>query len=371
MQRADPSDLCGRRVQQVLNELPLSFDQLRAHAAIAKRVKRISDRATDSSAPPLLPIASPPPFVLDANGAADSVVRPLVPPAAPKAVAAQLVAKWSKVQAAAHAGSVAHGSSSSTTKRKADEASGASLCSPACAIVSEAQVELAPDLLKLDLLDLAGSAKRAKTGTTAASSTSSSSSTTAQKSASAVAKPLPKALPSFKKQPSTTTGSAGAGGSNTLKEALAKLKAANGPKPPPPPPPAPLAAGQGENASSSTTPIGASAAPRRVGKPTGKPGGTLGNGGMRARKTVRWAEDSELEKVRWIEKAVYGDEDGHEIATVTAEGEVRPFSLLTFFFVVEEAVAEARADPETSPAEPRREPAPHAGAGGPFARDAL
>ncbi|GAA5857481.1 hypothetical protein JCM9279_007302 [Rhodotorula babjevae] len=237
-------------VLQVLSKLPLSFEQLVAHAAIAKRVKRISDRATDSAS---------------------------------KAVAAQLVAKWSKVQAAAHAGSATSSSSSSTAKRKADEASGPT--------------------------------KKAKTGTTTtSSSSSSSSSTTARKTAaaaSAPANPLPKALPSFKKQPS---------GTSALKEALDKLKAASS-KPAPPPPPAPLGAGQGQNASSSSAATGAATAPRRVGKPTGKPGGTLGNGGVRVRKTVRWADDDELEKVKWIEKAVYGDEDGHEIATVTAEGE--------------------------------------------------
>ncbi|GAA5893736.1 hypothetical protein JCM8208_001231 [Rhodotorula glutinis] len=232
-------------VLQVLNKLPLSFEQLRAHAAIAKRVKRVSDRATDS---------------------------------APKAAAAQLVAKWSKVQAAAHAGSAAQGAGSSAVKRKADDAS--------------------------------GPAKKAKTGSTPASSSLSSSSTAKKVVA---ANPLPKAMPSFKKQPT---------GTNALKEALDKLKAANGPKPPPPLPPAPLGSSQGNGApSSSAAATGTAAASRRVGKPTGKPGGTLGNGGVRVRKTVKWAEESELEQIKWIEKAVYGDEDGQEIATVTAEGE--------------------------------------------------
>ncbi|GAA5936142.1 hypothetical protein JCM3775_003594 [Rhodotorula graminis] len=229
-------------VLKVLNKLPLSIDHLRAHSAVARRVKRIQTRSADSTV---------------------------------KAAASQLVDKWVAMQEAARAGSSATGSSSSTVKRKADEAP--------------------------------GPAKKAKTGTTPASSSSSSAKKVV------AANPLPKAMPSFKKQPS---------GTSALKEALDKLKAANGPKPPPPPPPAPLPVGPSTGASSSSAATGTAAAvPRRVGKPTGKPGGTLGNGGVRVRKKVSWAEESELEKIKWIEKAVYGDEDGHEIATVTAEGE--------------------------------------------------
>lgn len=133
-------------------------------------------------------------------------------------------------------------------------------------------------------------------------------------------------MPSFKKQPSATSASGGAGGSSALMEAIAKLKAGSGPKPPPPPPPpapapGPTAVGAGAGAASSTH-----VAPRRTGKPTGKPGGTAGNGGgPRVRKSVKWAPDDELEKVKLIEKAVYGDENGDEGAG--ALGEVRPLGL--------------------------------------------
>ncbi|TNY17739.1 hypothetical protein DMC30DRAFT_93076 [Rhodotorula diobovata] len=240
---------------KVFAKLPLTFDHLRAHTGIPKRVKRISDRATDS------------------------VV---------KRAAADLVTKWSKVQVAARAGSAgAAMSSSSTAKRKADEKD--------------------------------GPAKKAKTGTSA---TTTASSSTAKKPAPAPApNPLAKAgMPSFKKQPSATSASGGAGGSSALMEAIAKLKAGSGPKPPPPPPPpapapGPTAVGAGAGAASSTH-----VAPRRTGKPTGKPGGTAGNGGgPRVRKSVKWAPDDELEKVKLIEKAVYGDENGDEGAGALGE----------------------------------------------------
>ncbi|BGP46984.1 hypothetical protein JCM10450v2_002836 [Rhodotorula kratochvilovae] len=187
---------------------------------------------------------------------------------AAKAAATQLVVKWGKLQEAARAG----GSSSTAAagKRKADDAN--------------------------------GPAKKAKTTTT--------TTTTTVKKPVAQPNPLGKALPSFKKAPAAAPPPAGRSALAAALEQLNARKAA----PPAPPAPAPAAA----QPAASTAGAAPAAAPR---KGTGKPGGTAGNVGERVRKSVRWAPEGELEKIKLIEKAIYADEDGAEGATVTAEGE--------------------------------------------------
>ncbi|GAA5820825.1 hypothetical protein JCM3770_000356 [Rhodotorula araucariae] len=191
------------------------------------------------------------------------------PEGAVKAAATQLVVKWGKLQAAARAGpSTAATAAGAAAKRKADETGGL--------------------------------AKKAKTATP--------TSTTTVKKPVAQPNPLAKALPSFKKAPATSAPPAA--GRSALDAALAQLNARKtAPPPPPPPPVVPTSVAQST----------AGATPR---KGTGKRGGTAGNGGVRGEKMrVRWAPESELEKVKLIEKAIYADEDGVGGATVTAEGE--------------------------------------------------